>query len=44
MPLPEVRASPPFLPLHLYRAYGGKNTAHRSGTMDEGRGLIGLLR
>ena len=44
LPSPEVRASPLFLPLRLYRACGGKNTAHRAGTMDEGRGLIGLIR
>ena len=42
--LPEVWASPPFLPPRLYPACGGKNTAHGAGTMDEGRGLLGLLR
>ena len=38
LPQPEVRASPPFLPPYLYRFCGGKNTAQRAGTMDEGRG------
>lgn len=38
LPLPEVRASPPFLPPCLYHTCGGKNTAHGAGTMDEGRG------
>ena len=44
LPLPEARASPPFLPPCLYRICGGKNTAHGAGTVDEGRGLIGLFR